>query len=58
MLEYSNLDVKNVVTPVDPKCLEQLLIQTGYDSNKTEFSQMGFQLGMKGTWMLSEPHLT
>ena len=34
ILQYHNLDLENIVSPVNPDKLEQLLITAGYNSSK------------------------
>ena len=51
-LYYTNYDLENVVTPVKPDILEQLLVETGYDHEETKFVvdgfRHGFDLGYQG----------
>ena len=42
---YENFDLKSIVTPVDADKLEHLLIQSGYDVDKTQFLVQGFRHG-------------
>ena len=52
MLLYENLDLENLVTPVNAYELQRLLLETGYDSTKTQFLidgfSNGFDLGYRG----------
>ena len=41
-MEYSNKDLDNIVTPVDPVVFKNLLNQTGYDTAKTNYLYKGF----------------
>ena len=43
--EYSNYDLDNIITPVKPKMLQQLLLESGYDENKTKYLVDGFTKG-------------
>ena len=45
VLDYSNTDLTNIVTPVNVKLLEQLLIEHKYDRAKTKFLIEGFTEG-------------
>ena len=51
---YENLDLDNIITPVDANRLEQLLVETDYDREKTKFLidgfKSGFTLGYEGSW--------
>ena len=42
---YENLDLVNIVTPVDADRLERLLVESWYDGEKTEFLVKGFHNG-------------
>ena len=45
VLEASNFDLDNIITPVDPECLNDLLLQTNYDDCKREYLVNGFRNG-------------
>ena len=49
---YRNMDLRNIVTPIDAGKLKRLLIESNYDATKTEEIyqgfNMGFDLGYKG----------
>ena len=51
-MNYSNLDLTSVVSPVDVDKLEQLLIESEYDASKTKYLinsfRNGFDLGYRG----------
>ena len=47
MLQFENLDLHNVKTPVDVVALEQLLIDSKYDINETRFLVDGFKNGFE-----------
>ena len=42
---YKNLDLDNIVTPINAEALNSALIQSGYDSKKTKFLVEGFRHG-------------
>ena len=42
---YENFDLNNIVTPVNHKILQQLLVESVYDKNETEFLTKGFLEG-------------
>ena len=42
---YYNVDLENIVTPVDANHLEELLVQTKYDPEETHFLIDGFHFG-------------
>ena len=44
-IQISNYDLNEIATPVNADVFEQLLIQAGYPSDKTEFLIQGFRLG-------------
>ena len=52
ILYYENYDLTNVVTPVNPDKLKQMLIESNYDEQKTQFLTDGFRnsfsLGYQG----------
>ena len=52
ILDYLNLDLENIKTPVNAKVLHDLLIQTSYNKEETDFLvdgfTNGFDLGYKG----------
>ena len=52
VLNFVSLDLENVVTPVDPERLEQLLDESGYDKEKSAFLvnsfKEGFSIGYEG----------
>ena len=45
ILDYQNLDLKNIVTPVKVKIYESLLKQAGYEEQKTRYLVEGFTKG-------------
>ena len=49
---FSNLDIDNIVTPINVQALEDLLVRTHYDRKETAFLikgfSKGFSLGYKG----------
>ena len=45
MLWFENLDLQTIVTPVDIDRFEQLLVETNYDKNETDFLIDGFRNG-------------
>ena len=45
MLEYQNLDIRNIVTPINTEELEYLLKKYEYDKHKTQFLIQGFKEG-------------
>ena len=45
MLYYENFNLTDVITPVNASKLEQLLIDSKYDSNETTFLVNGFKNG-------------
>ena len=45
MLYYSNFDLENVITPVNAKMFEKLLIQSSYSKRKTKYLIQGFSCG-------------
>ena len=45
ILEYENLNIKSIITPVKAHKLKQLLTETSYDKHKTECITTGFQKG-------------
>ena len=45
MLQYINLDLENIVTPVNVPRLRKLLEETKYDQSKTQFLLEGFEKG-------------
>ena len=45
VLQYSNFDLKTVFTPVKPDVLEDLLLKSGYDAQKTQYLVKGFHEG-------------
>ena len=45
ILEYSNMDLENVITPVDVDRFQYLLQLAGYDEQKTNFLISGFRDG-------------
>ena len=45
MTEASNFDLDNIITPVDPRKLNQLLTEAGYDKDKTKYLVDGFSNG-------------
>ena len=42
---FTNLDLKSIVTPINIKKLEQLLIETNYNKEETQFLVEGFRSG-------------
>ena len=42
---YQNYDLENIVTPVKPDVLEQLLVETNYNKRETQFVIQGFREG-------------
>ena len=42
---YENVNLEDIVTPVDADKLKELLMEVGYDSQKTEFLYDGFKKG-------------
>ena len=44
---FENLDLDNIITPVNVKNLEKLLIETKYDKQKTKYLINGFSKGFK-----------
>lgn len=51
---YENLDLENIITPVDANKLEQILTERQYDPGKTQYLfegfKSGFLLGYEGSW--------
>ena len=51
-MNYSNYDLCNIVTPVRADVLDEMLTETGYDREKTEFLvklfKQGFNIGYTG----------
>ena len=47
ILQYENLDLENIITPVRAEVFRNLLIALGYDSTKTEFLYKGFSEGFE-----------
>ena len=45
ILDFENLDLKNIVTPVKVKKYEHLLREAGYDKDKTNYLVEGFSKG-------------
>ena len=45
--EATNLDLENIVSPVDTKVFRQLLTECGYDKKKIEFLCSGFEHGFR-----------
>ena len=45
ILNFSNPDLKNIITPVKHEVLHQLLTQSAYDEAETKFLTEGFQSG-------------
>ena len=49
---FENFDLESVVTPVKPEVLHRLLLDAGYDEDKTNFVidgfKNGFNLGYRG----------
>ena len=45
LLNFTNFDLQNIVTPVNVNNFEQLLLETGYDSSKTKYLIKGFKNG-------------
>ena len=45
MLYHHNFDTENIVTPVDPKKLRQILTESNYIAEETEFLVDGFTNG-------------
>ena len=45
ILNYSNLDLENIVTPVDVNRYEELLVQANYDLDKRNYLVNGFRHG-------------
>ena len=56
ILRYSNFDLENIFTPVDADKLHQILTESDYDSQKTEFLvkgfKEGFSLGYQGSFQI------
>ena len=52
ILQYENLDLENIITPVNVQQLEQLLRESKYNIKETEFLidgfTNGFDLGYRG----------
>ena len=44
-MNYENKDLQNIITPVDVDKYEQLLKQSGYDEQKTDYLVKGFRYG-------------
>ena len=42
---FENLDIRSIVTPVNPDLLEELLIASNYDRDETKFLVEGFRNG-------------
>ena len=42
---FQNLDLENIVTPVDPKVLQKYLVESNYDPDETQFLVQGFEKG-------------
>ena len=42
---YHNEDLKNIIMPVDPEALKELLVESRYDEKKTEYLVEGFRHG-------------
>ena len=51
LVEFENLDLKNIVTPVKVKEFEELLKQANYNEDKTEFLIQGFTRGFSLEYM-------
>ena len=47
ILQFKNVDITNIVTPVKVKVLHQLLTSTNYPSDKTQFLTEGFTKGFR-----------
>ena len=45
VLQYENLDLHSLITPVNVDTLESLLVKSKYDKNETEFWWQGFRNG-------------
>ena len=45
VLQYTNYNLKDFVTPVDPDVLDRYLKETNYDPDETEFLVQGFRKG-------------
>ena len=45
IMEYKNMDLKNIVTPVKVKVFESLLREPNYDQKKTKYLVDGFTNG-------------
>ena len=45
IINHINLDLENIVTPVKPRVLKQLLEESGFDQHKTEYLVQGFMHG-------------
>ena len=45
ILEFQNLDLKNIITPVNADALESYLTEAGYNKQKTEYLCNGFRYG-------------
>ena len=45
ILQFSNYDLENIVTPVDADMLERLLSEADYNKEKTMFLVNGFKNG-------------
>ena len=45
ILMYKNLDLDNLITPVDADRLEQILLESNYNKSKTQFLVDGFRNG-------------
>ena len=45
ILQYSNYDIQNIITPVNWRALERILHECDYDKDKTEFLISGFKTG-------------
>ena len=44
-LQFSNMDLTNIITPVNADKFEQLLVESSYDSKETEYLVQGFRHG-------------
>ena len=58
VLEYQNLNLKDIVTPVKPKVFEKYLMESGFNRKKTKYLvngfKRGFSLKFKGNKMVKK----
>ena len=62
VLQYQNLDLKSIITPVKVNIYQKLLNEAGYDKQKTQFLvegfTNGFSLAIMGLLRLEGKHPT